>query len=191
MSQDVQGSLYVDDFLMSYRAKSTKTCERQLQGCLHKIEEWCTENGFKFSLAKTVCVHFYKKKSTLPEPNLILNGKKITVVKETKFLGVLFDQKLSFIPHLKALKTKCLKALDIMRVVANQEWGADKFVLLKLYRSLIRSKLDYGCIVYGSARPSYIKMINTVHHQGLRFALPRGDAGGLSREYVLRIPSVS
>ena len=105
LSQDVQGSLYVDDFLMSYRAKSTKTCERQLQGCLRKIEEWCTENGFKFSLAKTLCVHFHNKRSILPEPNLILNGKKITVVKETKFLGVLFDQKLSFIPHLKALKT--------------------------------------------------------------------------------------
>ena len=49
--------------------------------------------------------------------------------------------------------------------------GADKSVLLKLYRSLIRSKLDYGCIVYGSSRPSYIKMLNTVHHQGLRLAL--------------------
>ena len=43
-----------------------------------------------------------------------------------------------------------------MRVVANQEWGAHKSVLLKLYRSLIRSKIDYGCIVYGSARPLYI-----------------------------------
>ena len=41
LSQDVQGSLYVDEFLMSYRAKSTKTCERQLQGCLRKIEECC------------------------------------------------------------------------------------------------------------------------------------------------------
>ena len=49
--------------------------------------------------------------------------------------------------------------------------GADKSVLLKLYRSLIRSKLDYGCIVYGSSRPSYIKMLNTVHYQGLRLAL--------------------
>ena len=47
--------------------------------------------------------------------------------------------------------------------------GADKSVLLRLYRSLIRSKLDYGCIVYGSARPSYLKMLNTIHH--LRLAL--------------------
>ena len=171
LSKDVEGSLYVDDFLMSYRAKSTRTCERQLQGCLHKIEDWCKENGFKFSPSKTACVHFHNKRGILPEPNLNLNGNKITVVKETRFLGVIFDQKLSFIPHMKALKTKCLKALDIIKVVSNQEWGADKSVLLKLYRSLVRSKLDYGCIVYGSARPSYLKVLNTIHHQGLRLAL--------------------
>ena len=34
LSKDVEGSLYVDDFLMSYRAKNAKSCERQLQGCL-------------------------------------------------------------------------------------------------------------------------------------------------------------
>ena len=39
LSKDVEGSLY-DDFLMSYRAINTKSCERQLQGCLRKIEEW-------------------------------------------------------------------------------------------------------------------------------------------------------
>ena len=72
---------------------------------------------------------------------------------------------------MKVLKTRCTKALDIIKVVSNQSWGADKSVLLKLYRSLVRSKLDYGCVVYGSARPSYLKMLNTVHHQGLRLAL--------------------
>ena len=118
-----------------------------------------------------MCVHFHNKRGILYEPNLTLHGKNIKVVRETRFLGVIFDQKLSFLPHLKTLKNQCLKALDIIRVVSNQEWGADKSVLMKLYRSLVRSKLDYGCIVYGSARPSYLKMLNTIHHQGLRLAL--------------------
>ena len=93
LNKDVEGSLYVDDFLMSYKAKNTKTCERQLQYCLNKIEKWCVENGFKFSQTKSVCVHFHNKRSHLPEPELTLNGKKISVVRETKFLGVTFDQK--------------------------------------------------------------------------------------------------
>ena len=86
LSKDVEGSLYVDDFLMSYRAKTSKTCERQLQGCLHKIEKWCTENGFKFSQSKTVCVHFHNKRGISYEPNLNLNGKNIKVVKKRSFL---------------------------------------------------------------------------------------------------------
>ena len=31
--------------------------------------------------------------------------------------------------------------------------------------------MDYGSIVYGSARKSYLKSLDTIHHQGLRLAL--------------------
>ena len=55
--------------------------------------------------------------------------------------------------------------------MSSNDCGADSTDLLNLYRSLIRSKLDYGCIVYGSAHPSYIKLLDTVHHQGLRLSL--------------------
>ena len=68
-------------------------------------------------------------------------------MEETKFLGVIFDRKLYFIPHLKYIKQKALKALNIKRIIGNTEWGADGKVMLRLYRSLIRPKLDYGCIV--------------------------------------------
>ena len=42
---------------------------------------------------------------------------------------------------------------------------------LCLYRALISSKLDYGYIVYGSERPSYIKRLDTIPNQGLRLCL--------------------
>ena len=54
---------------------------------------------------------------------------------------------------------------------SHTSWGADRITLLHLYRSLIQSKLDYGSIVYGSARKSYLQMFDTVHNQGLRLAL--------------------
>ena len=49
--------------------------------------------------------------------------------------------------------------------------GADRTTLLKLYRSLARSKLDYGCIIYGSARKLYLQMLDLLHNQGLILAL--------------------
>ena len=39
--------------------------------------------------------------------------------------------------------------------------------MLRLYISLIISILDYGCIVYGSARKSYLQMLDPIHNQGL------------------------
>jgi len=49
--------------------------------------------------------------------------------------------------------------------------GADQNILLALYRRLIRSKLDYGAIIYGSARKSYLKMLEPVANQALRICL--------------------
>ena len=86
-------------------------------------------------------------------------------------MGLLFDKKLCFIPHIKAFKSKCLKALDILKVLSSSNWGGDRSVLLNLYRSLVRSKLDYGSVIYGSARKSYLKCLDTIYHQGLRLAL--------------------
>ena len=96
---------------------------------------------------------------------------EIPVVDQYKFLGIIFDRKLSFIPHINYLKAKCQKALQLLRVVAHTDWGADKLTLLKLYRSLVRSKLDYGCFIYGSARKSYLRCLDSIHHLGLRLAL--------------------
>ena len=169
--KDLDCSLFVDDFGIFIRSKNMETIEFKLQRCLNNIEDWATENGFKFSKTKTQCVHFCQIRQLHLDPHLTIYGSPIPVVSEAKFLGLLFDNKLSFIPHIKALKAKCLKALDILKVLSSSDWGGDRTVLLNLYRSLIRSKLDYGSIVYGSARKSYLKSLDTIHHQGLRLAL--------------------
>ena len=55
-------------------------------------------------------------------------------------------------------------------MLSNTNWGGEPSVLLNLYRSLVRSKLDQGSFVYGSARKSYLKCLDTIH-RGLRIAL--------------------
>ena len=53
----VEGSLYVDDFLICCKSKYIRI-EWQLQQCLNKINNWTIKNGFKFSKNKTQCIHF-------------------------------------------------------------------------------------------------------------------------------------
>jgi len=87
------------------------------------------------------------------------------VPEQTKFLGVFFDNKLTFLPHIRYLKEKCLKALNLLRVVAHTSRGADQNTLLHLYRSLVRSKLNYGSVVYGSARESYLLYVYWIRYK--------------------------
>jgi hypothetical protein len=138
----ITNSLYVDDFAACARSKQLRTIERKLQLLLNNLQIWSDTNGFKFSATKTVCIHFHNKRGIQPDPQLYLNGQIIPVVKETKFLGIIFDSKLSFIPHLKHLKTKCNRTLNLLKVVSHRDWGGDTAVLLRLYRHLIRTKLD-------------------------------------------------
>ena len=64
------------------------------------------------------------------------------------------------------------------------EWGADQTTLLKLYRSLVRSKLDYGCIVYGSASKTALAKLDPVHNQGLRLSLGAFRSSPVESLYV-------
>ena len=68
--------------------------------------------------------------------------------------------------------------------IKDTSWGADQTTLLKLFRSLVRSKLDYGCIIYGSARKSYLQMLDPIHNQGLRLALGAFRTSPVASLYV-------
>ena len=55
-------------------------------------------------------------------------------------------------------KTNWLKTLDILKVVAQADFGADQKTLLCLYRAFVRrSNLDYGCIVYGEPKTTFLR----------------------------------
>ena len=108
-------------------------------------------------------MHFCNQRNHFEEPSILLDKNLIKVVTETKFLGVIFDRTLSYSSHVNYLKTNCLKALDILKVVGHTNWGADKKTLLYLYRALVRSKLDYGCIVYGAASNNILKKLDPIH----------------------------
>lgn len=164
----VHGSLYVDDLQISCQGKDIRYIERQLQTTVNRIIRWTYENGFNISLDKTTCVHFSRRRGLFLEPNILIGTNKINVADTARFLGVTLDKKLNFHAHIAHLRKKCEKGLNLLKVLSNTSWGAEKTSMLKIYRSMIRSKLDYACPVYGSARASALRRLDTVHHSALR-----------------------
>ena len=168
MPQGVQASLYVDDLMLSASSRFLPALSRRVQTAISRCEHWATDHGFVFSPHKTVALHFAPRRSGEPAPALTLSGNPINFEREVKFLGMTVDNRLSWRPHLLALKTKSMKALNILKCLSGTSWGADRQSLLLLYRSIIRSKIDYGCVVYQAATKTNLLLLDPVHHLALR-----------------------
>ena len=98
-----------------------------MQLCVNSIQDWVCENGFKFSISKTVCIHFHQQYGFFLDPNILLGKTPIKVVKEAT--GLTFDIKLTFKNHVQYLQSSCQKALDILQVVGHTDWGADACIV--------------------------------------------------------------
>ena len=159
---------YVDDLAIIVRSKSRTLAQEKLQKLVNKAHQWASSIGMKFSPGKTVCMHFHQKGSIQPEPELFLDNEKITVVKEVKFLGVTFDRSLMFRQHMEATRIKCLKAMNILKVIAKDGNGVNRQRKLMAYRALIRSKLDFGSHVYASGSKVAKRRLDTIQTQCLR-----------------------
>ncbi|GBO17396.1 hypothetical protein AVEN_268765-1 [Araneus ventricosus] len=61
-----------------------------------------------------------------------------------------------------------MQTLNIIKVLASTSWGADRASLMKIYKSIVRYKIDYGAPIYGSAAKSILKILDVAHNQGLR-----------------------
>lgn len=166
----VKMSVYADDIVIYCRGSNISTATQLLQDTIERMEKWADTTGFSFSPEKTKCMVFSRRNrpATL---NLKLLNAPLEQVKEYTFLGVLFDARLSWLPHINKLRAECLRRISILRVLANHHWGANETVLLSVYRALVRSKLDYGCTVYGTARQSVLKRLDMIQHCSLRLIL--------------------
>ena len=122
------------------------------------------QTGSRYPKAKRdVCI-FVNWDKMHNDPLIKLENAEIPFVNEYKFLGIIFDRKLSFISHIKYLKTKTIRAQQLVRV-------ADLQALSELYRALVRSQLDYAIFIYRSTRLSYLQKLHPIHHEGLWLVL--------------------
>ena len=179
----VRFSIYVDDYCIYLAGKNVLQVQRILQEAIDISVDWTTKRGFKFSASKTCAVTF-SRKHTVPQPQLTLYGQPIPYKDSTKFLGLIFDTRLTFQPYIEQLKVDCTHRLNLLRVLSHTSWGADRKTLERLHSILILSKLDYGCQVYGSASTTNLDKLNVIHNTGLRLATGAFKSSPVESLYV-------
>ena len=160
-------SQFADDGAIWLSGKNSKYVEKKVQSDLDNINLWCEKWGFLISPTKTVVVIFNRKKN-IGEIILKLGNNVLSVVKEIKFLGMILDEKLTWLKHIQYVHLRCTKVLNCMKLLTGTKWGANSSTLRTIYISLIRSKIDYGCEVYNTASKNVKNILDRIQSQALR-----------------------
>ena len=164
--QGVKYSLFADDAALWKCGKNVDYLESTMQSALDYIQEWCDSWGFKISIIKSNFVFFHRGKEK--RITLEINNHPLQMVKKVTFLGMVFDHRFTWRDHIDYLINKCQKRINVLKLLTGSKWGADKSTMVILYKTLIRSVLDYGCVVYHSASDTVLQKLDVIQSQSLR-----------------------
>lgn len=164
----IKGLLYADDLVLYVAGRDINHIENIMQDAIKKLQQWTKHNGLSFSPQKTAAVLFRRTRKPQRPVQLYMNNTVLPTVPNHKFLGITFDEKMNWTPHINELYRSCSKKLKLLKMLSHREWGAGRRSLLNVYKALILSKIDYGSIVYSSARQGVLKKLDPIHNTAIR-----------------------
>lgn len=166
----VQPALFADDLTLTCFGKNAEMTIKVMQRSMDKLEIWTNKTGFKFSESKSEYMFISRKK--IPDhPNLLLGNHPLKQKEQLKILGMILDKKLTWVPHITKLKTECLNRINIIKALSSTRHGATKTCLIKIYKTIIQSTLDYGSVLYDGANKNILKSIESVLNSASRLCL--------------------
>ena len=137
---------YADDITLVCKNKDYLTAESQMQSCINRLSEWFENQELKVNPGKTYLQYFSRKRLNI---NLKINGMAITMEKEHRLLGMTIDMPhLNWRKHVNNIIFEGYRRINIMKTLSSTTWGASPKILRNLYISFIRSKLEYGSMLY-------------------------------------------
>ena len=92
-------------------------------------------------------------------------NRKVSICPAARFLRLQWDSKLTWAEHIAKLKLRCAKDLNLLRSLTSCTWRADQETVMRLYRAIVRPKLDYGSIVYGAASQTLLKQVEAIPNE--------------------------
>lgn len=139
---------YMDDLSISASStslmKNARTLNREISALFRKGEEM----AIQFDPAKTELIHFTTSKKaplatiTLPDQTIV-EPKKLV-----KWLGIDFDDALSFKEHIGTRVSRATSAFHRMCRLANKERGLTPFAMRQLYMACVVSVADFGAPIF-------------------------------------------
>ena len=145
--------LYADDSTICLSEPDPNNLFTQINAELSKLNSWFVSNKLSLNIQKSCWMVFTNRKVDISNTSVKINDLPLKFCNETKSLGVIFDQNLSFKSHIQIIISKISKTIGIFFKI---RYLVPYKVLLSLYYSLIYPYLIYCLLVWGGTFKTHL-----------------------------------
>ena len=165
-------SQFADDTAQWAFSLNVKFAANLLQQDLLKLATWCAKWRIKLNPEKTKVIIFSRSLlARKAELNLTLYGEPLKIYPQVKFLGIIFDSKLTFQKHFEDILEHCNNRYYRLRLLANKKWGPSPATLIQIYKQCVRPIFEYGSLSTITVSDNIISKIQRLQNKFIRLAL--------------------
>ena len=162
-------NMFADDVIIYASADNVELLKHKLETCMNSITRWYSNNCLSINKKKSnvmiIGSKFQLQYLQLDNFSMSLDSDKLELVERAKYLGLYVKNDLSWDEHI--LKT-CQNMNYFIHVLRRLRRIFPKGLLLKVYKSYIQSKLEYGLTIWGCTTDTNLGKIQRIQSLAAR-----------------------
>ena len=151
--------MFADDTTIYYIGKDVETIVDALNSILLKFYNWCQQNKLTVHAGKTEAMLISGTPFIGPMREIKFGESTIQFKEQSKCLGVLIDNKLSWRPQVDAVRKQYAAKLKQLKCLK----GLPSKVLEEIYYNAIVSTVSYCISIWATSHVSLINQLESLH----------------------------
>ena len=167
---EVECSLYADDLAIWTQSNKIEEAKTKLEEAVNEVRRWAEEWRMGINFAKCeIGLFTTDPHQARMRPTIMTEEEEIPFNANPTFLGLKMDRTLSFGAHVKAMKAKMARRLNIMKALRGTNWGCRKKSMKTVYQTYIRPIAEYGMAAWAPpTSETTMQKIEVINNQAAR-----------------------
>lgn len=184
-STEYISALFADDTLLSSSSFSPATAAACLALLFDCIDRWAKDWGMSFNALKTKLMLLTRGSARPPIPNIYFQGNRLTFINKHKHIGLTISDDLKFSLFVEDIAHSVARDIYLLKILASNV--TDRLLLLRIFKSYIRPKLEYACPAWLGTTITNINILEALQRRAIRVILGMTYCSEISPQHYAQL----
>lgn len=166
----VKCNLFADDMILYVNGDNADTIEHKLNQELQNVAKYLRINSLKLNIRKTkfMLVRDHRKQIQPNRCNIKIDDEVIEEIKETKYLGIVIDENLSFNQQAEFIIKKVAKKVNFLYRINRY---VSMYTRVTIYKTIVAPHFDYCNTIMVNFSKFNIQRLQKIQNRAMRAIL--------------------